>query len=59
MNTAIYVLKQSYPVKLNGEKMPQGAFAHPVGLTCGAFEQLFGTGGQELTAKNRKIQMPG
>ena len=35
-----------------------GAFAHPAGLTCGAFEQLFGTGDGNLTAKNRKIQMP-
>ena len=30
-----------------------GAFAHPVGLTCGAFEQLFGTGDRNLTAKKR------
>ena len=36
-----------------------GAFAHPAGLTCGAFEQLLELGDGNLTAENRKIQMPG
>ena len=30
------------------------AFAHPVGLTCGAFEQLFGTGGWEFDCQKLK-----
>ena len=46
--------------QLNGlEKWPGGgAFAHPAGLTRGAFEQLFGTGGREFDRQIRKIQMP-
>ena len=33
-----------------------GAFAHPAGLICGAFEQLFGTGGRESDCQ---IWLPG
>ena len=36
-------------------KWPEGgAFAHPAGLTCGAFEQLFGTGGWEFDRQKSK-----
>ena len=31
-----------------------GALAHPVGLTCGAFEQRFGTGGWEFDCQKSK-----
>ena len=39
--------------------MPQGdgAFAHPGGRTCGAFEQLFGTVGGEFDHQKLN-QMP-
>ena len=31
------------------KKCPRGgAFAHPTGLTCGAFEEIFGTGGMGI-----------
>ena len=37
------------------KKMPRGgAFAHPAGLTCGAFEQFFGTGGREFDRQKLK-----
>ena len=37
------------------EKWPRGgAFAHPVGFMCGAFEQLFRAGGQK--SKNSNAQ---
>ena len=29
-------------------------FAHPAGLTCGAFEQLFGTGGRIFDRQKSK-----
>ena len=48
--------------QLNGlEKWPGGgAFAHPAGLTRGAFEQLFGTGGREFDRqKSKKSNAPG
>ena len=32
-----------------------GAFAHPVGLTSGAFEQLFATGGGEFDHRKSTI----
>ena len=49
------------PSFINGKKKcPRGGvFAHPASLTCGAFEQLFGTGWREFDPQNRKIQMPG
>ena len=31
-----------------------GAFVHPAGLICGAFEQLFGTGGRECDRQKSK-----
>ena len=37
-----------------------GAFAYPAGLTYGAFEQLFGTGGQEFDRqKSKSSNAPG
>ena len=35
------------------------ALAHPAGLKCGTFEQLFGTWGREFDHQNQKFQMPG
>ena len=48
--------------QLNGvKKWPGGgAFAHPAGLTRGAFEQLFGTGGREFDRqKSKNSNAPG
>ena len=47
--------------QLNGlEKWPGGgAFAHPAGLTRGAFEQLFGTGGREFLQPKIPRGLPG
>ena len=37
------------------KKWPRGgAFAHPVGFTCGAFEQLFRAGGREFDRQKSK-----
>ena len=37
-----------------------GAFAHPVGLTFGAFEQLFATGGGKFDRrKSKSLNAPG
>ena len=46
--------------QLNGlEKWPGGgAFAHPAGLTRGAFEQILELGDGNLTAKFEKFKCP-
>ena len=36
-----------------------GAFAHPTGLTCGHLNSILDPGKGNLTAENKKIQMPG
>ena len=36
-----------------------GVFTHPAGLTCGAFEQLFGTGVRQFDRQNSKNSNPG